>query len=871
MARIPTLSSGRTVLVLLALNLVFALVLFPMARDWVTGGECPIPCDRLPGLAELQLCFSAERFWHIVEAWSAANPRAVSAFVRGTVMLDFLFPVAYAALLSGLYRWTAGRVGARVWPALALVPWVAAALDYLENVITIGLLLLGRPAELTGGASLAVLTMSTAAALKWTGILASLVLTAVTVLASPFGRVLWICRYGFLSVALGTIPILVVPQGQDILRGLVDVESWIVRAWSLLFLLAWASSVWYWSRVLLTLRLGWEEPPPGLRVWLPRVLGFAACFGFGVACAVASRVAGGFRAGLLVHAGTSVVLGGLFLFGVYKRRAVARSVAEAVGVPIKIPAATETFEWRELRRGTKAAFAVAGVLSLAFLWLFTFSLVATSLGTLSVLFLAAANAVFMGSVTVFLGRLWRLPLVPIALVLAAGFSLWNDNHEVRLATAEPQRPELADAFRDWVQARQGERADEQVIPVVLVAAEGGGLRAAYWTVTALGRIQDRAPDFARHVFAISGVSGGSLGAAVFASLVDRDLSRGGGAQRPLGPCEDKAEPAGPEGYGRFEACSAAALSANFLAPTLARMLASDFVQWFTPIPVASFDRAGALEDSWAVAYSGATGDDPLSRPFLDLRARHPNLVPALVLNVAHVESGRRVIQSPFRFEASLFPDSYDLLAAVGSDLPLKTAVHNSARFAYISPAGRLRARGGAELGHVVDGGYFENSGAVTLLELRRGLARLETPLREAGILRSPIRYHALYLCNNPLRCGHQAAQPGAIDPTAPARVSDLLAPVRTLLATREARGSLALAELASVFAGELTEIGACPLLPQEEKKAPLPLGWQLSEGVRERLRSQLRQCPRDETCGPPCLAARDNEAAVEKIRQVVAP
>jgi hypothetical protein len=587
---------------------------------------------------------------------------------------------------------------------------------------------------------------------------------------------------------------------------------------------------------------------------------------------VASKVPGGYSLALLLHAGTSLVLGGLFLFGVYKRRQMARALARAGGVSIAVPEATRTFDWRDLPQGTKAAFWTTCALSALSLWLFTFTLVAGSLGTLSVLFLAAANAVFMGSVTVFLGRLWRLPLVTIALALAAGHSLWNDNHEVRLAAAEPQRPELAEAFRAWVEARQGERADEQAIPVVLVAAEGGGLRAAYWTATAIGRIQDRAPDFARHVFAISGVSGGSLGAAVFASLVDRDLSRGGGAQRPLGPCEDKAEPGpGPEGYGRFEACSAAALSANFLAPTLARMLASDFAQWFTPIPVASFDRAGALEGSWALAYSGATGDDPLSRPFLDLRARHPNQVPALVLNVAHVESGRRVIQSPFRFEASLFPDSYDLLAAAGSDLPLKTAVHNSARFAYISPAGRLRARGGAELGHVVDGGYFENSGAVTLLELRRGLARLETPLREAGILRSPIRYHALYLCNNPLRCGRRAVQPGAIDPTAPARISDLLAPARALLAAREARGSLALAELGSVFAGELTEIGACPLLPQEEKKAPLPLGWQLSESVRKRLKSQLRRCPRDEKCGPPCLAARDNEAAVENIRQVVAP
>jgi hypothetical protein len=45
-------------------------------------------------------------------------------------------------------------------------------------------------------------------------------------------------------------------------------------------------------------------------------------------------------------------------------------------------------------------------------------------------------------------------------------------------------------------------------------------------------------------------------------------------------------------------------------------------------------------------------------------------------------------------------------------IPLSTAAHMSARFTYVSPAGRF-----PDGTHVVDGGYFENSGATTALEI----------------------------------------------------------------------------------------------------------------------------------------------------------
>lgn len=58
--------------------------------------------------------------------------------------------------------------------------------------------------------------------------------------------------------------------------------------------------------------------------------------------------------------------------------------------------------------------------------------------------------------------------------------------------------------------------------MILVAAAGGGARAAYWSAKVLGALADRGPDFARKVFAISAVSGGALGSAAFVALDPAD-------------------------------------------------------------------------------------------------------------------------------------------------------------------------------------------------------------------------------------------------------------------------------------------------------------------------------------------------------------
>jgi 6-phosphogluconolactonase/glucosamine-6-phosphate isomerase/deaminase len=62
--------------------------------------------------------------------------------------------------------------------------------------------------------------------------------------------------------------------------------------------------------------------------------------------------------------------------------------------------------------------------------------------------------------------------------------------------------------------------------VFVVSAAGGGIYAASIAALFLARMQDECPTFAQHVFAISSVSGGSLGAGIFNSLAKQRAENG---------------------------------------------------------------------------------------------------------------------------------------------------------------------------------------------------------------------------------------------------------------------------------------------------------------------------------------------------------
>src|SRR5262249_34625042 len=205
-----------------------------------------------PEVRDLELSFTPGAFQQILLAWGAAHPEGVGAFKRTLVLLDFAFPVAYAARLAGLCRWVVTTGGGEPLRAGRIAPWIAAAFDWLENLLLLALLW-GvhdkdgiRTAQFSSGL---VGLMSVAAALKFASLLVVLSLTFVALFLGARGRVLWRTRFGVLSLLLGSVPLLVVPQAQDLLVTLADpvAAGLLPRVSFFVFLCVWAASVWYWS------------------------------------------------------------------------------------------------------------------------------------------------------------------------------------------------------------------------------------------------------------------------------------------------------------------------------------------------------------------------------------------------------------------------------------------------------------------------------------------------------------------------------------------------------------------------------------------------------------------------------------------------
>lgn len=750
-----------------------------------------------PDVVDLQLAMSPGVFKQIVDLW---GPQTVADVRRSIWLLDFLFPIAYAFLISRLYRSLCETGGVKPYRLVVLAPWIAAAADYAENVLL--LQMLGGPQPPAAMAK----AMSSFAIVKFVLLAIAAGFTLSALLKSDRGRVIRSARYSVISLLIGTLPILMLDQGRDLLLGLADPSGGRHQIFFVAWSVVWAFSVWYWSRVILDADAG--ARPSKLyqdwATWLPRIAGFLTLFVPGVACLLVASTAGASRGRLMALGVWCVALAIVFgAYVIFRRRIRGLGGRTAHGYSV-----------RAVAKQSLTVFALSALASLVMLcWLTFFSLQAGHmLGAVAILAVVAANTVFLGGLAVFLTRAYRIPIEIAALTCAAIFSVWNDNHDVRfvdLPVARDTAPDLSAVFSSWIARAPGDPG--KPIPVIVAAAEGGGIRAAYWTSLVLHHLADL-PDagvmFPQRLFAISSVSGGSFGAAVYAGL-RRD----------------------PTGTPRA-AIASAILQERFLAPMVAKLVSGDLLQWFLPMPVRAFDRSSAMETGFAAAYNEHVHHDSMIEKFTEFRPLDRDDVPVMLLNSTSVQLGRRVVASPYRWPLSDVSveeqDPIDFHALTGRDVSVATAVHNTARFPYISAAGHLRAKNGENLGHLVDGGYFENTGADTLIDLLRYLKQAASPLS--------VRFIVVAMLNTPPEL--HLNDPSRIPWRETASLGELFSPLRALLQTRTARGDLALRRLReSVEPGDVVEFRICG----DSGLREAPLGWQLSQEMVDVLDANLSQ------------------------------
>jgi hypothetical protein len=268
----------------------------------------------------------------------------------------------------------------------------------------------------------------------------------------------------------------------------------------------------------------------------------------------------------------------------------------------------------------------------------------------------------------------------------------------------PMLQKLEAAYRAW-----REKQTEPVPKVVLVAAAGGGIRASYWTSLVLTRLADRGTDLRRKLFAASGVSGGSLGLGVSYGLLSAPAFTCAAASHLREPCVKLFHRqdflVGPLG------ATLAGYPANFLVPFFK-------------------SRNYALEIGWERAWRDTVGQDsPLANAFSDpMTALWPKDKlnrPLLLLNATSARSGERVMSADVNIDWIDLQTSCRLNLAEEINLPLSAAIGASARFPFVSDWGwlwRPKSPGCGRLEGVADGGFFDNYGAATILDLLDGLA-----------------------------------------------------------------------------------------------------------------------------------------------------
>jgi hypothetical protein len=120
-----------------------------------------------------------------------------------------------------------------------------------------------------------------------------------------------------------------------------------------------------------------------------------------------------------------------------------------------------------------------------------------------------------------------------------------------------------------------------------------------------------------------------------------------------------------------------------------------------------------------------------------------------------------------------------------NDVALSTAAHNSARFPLISPPGAVRNRKHQVIDRIVDGGYIDNYGALTALELAQAI----------HAIRPKLAPFVLSISNDP----DEDPELNPLDAPDGAFLSDITVPFEAIMSARSGHGRLAMRNVEAVL------------------------------------------------------------------------
>ena len=768
-------------------------------------------------------------------------------------------------------------------------------------------------------------------------------------------HVVWRVRAGLLVFLFSAFALLAAPQLKDMLAGLATFDNNTWEGWGEAFafhvsLFLMAFFLWYWARSVLlaafripdtrgardalAARAGIGEHVVTVFDWLPRLL-FA---GTVISAAIAA-----FRSERYLQGAIALLWGALFYWVLARRL----DLMERFGFKGMKDAPPERARarnwwkrlWRRLRdlldygpfgSGLTAALLIVATgvffisLALAFVpggiaystyparWFpgasAAFYLLGLAVGPLTALTYVLDRV--EARITVF-GAVLKLRYVPALTLLAAVMTygpIYMNLHAVRIVTdpgaMKPEaRVSLADYFRQWT----ADCAPNDGTPVrpVIVAVSGGASKAGLWGARVLTLVDKKLANAkGMSIFAVSSVSGGSLGTGAYMTLRAGDAAA---ANTPACRLADLP----PDDQARFGAAMVKAIREDAIGPTLAGLILGDMPRSIAGLVVAPIvklhndwtetrwvfrgnDRAEALERAFEINWRdygidafkdipGAPNAFGLDRPFLSLfygsGGKLRGYVPAWIANGTDQNNGNRIVTTPFKLNQERFcmqdgrwygtgaacarplPSflwgkfgpimaPMDALAVLKADIPASTAADNTDRFPVISPSGELtpavytKAPYAAQ---VIDGGYFENEGLTTAMEIANWLkaygpalvgrpvypviveatADAQIPLPKPGV---PPSISDQVKERHVVRCGNPRPENPAVGRGVP-RSAQLLAPLMGLASAVTGHAAVALKTAQQDYCDEAGHQAFFNMYLYNARDFDLPLNWVLSARV----------------------------------------
>jgi hypothetical protein len=453
-------------------------------------------------------------------------------------------------------------------------------------------------------------------------------------------------------------------------------------------------------------------------------------------------------------------------------------------------------------------------------------------------------------------------LVLLTVITTYGLHL----HTVRVVDGDlPKRQNLTTYFKSWAEAcapKQG-----PVRPII-VAVSGGASRAAVWGAQVLQEVEDASVPGGPTVFAVSSVSGGSLGVAGYMALLAgmTDGERCAAESREARKKRVALLAQAPLGDDVLSALLAGGLAVDIPRAILSPV--AFVVRGFVGEQPRGGDRAEAIERAferlwdkpWTQENKPSFKDGFLSLFYEGTTLRRG--MPLWIANGTEVNTGSRLLTIPVDKEQWPFRSARDVLALLDADVAISTAINNTARFPYLEPSGELVKRKSAQelaarsvLGRlwdqlrlfkrgapeIIDGGYFENEGLQTALELaawleKEGKKALDGREVWPIIVQATADGSARLTLEEVVRWNSIAGDPGKAPGISPA--FQFMAPISGLYNVRGGHSTVLLWAAQDVYKTNFVHF----MLPGVEGR-DVPLNWVLSSGTTSEIRKATSVVP----------------------------